>query len=151
MERDRNLAPTSIADCAFQDSDPACDGRTEALEDDDHDATPGDGGDEDNEAELRLVENGPSGPLNKTLSQKKRAEIAAFEVYLEKHQDQIHQASKPKEQSAEDKPVTWMIRGFEDHKIIESPRDYQVELFERAKSRNTIAVLDTGKCRAHPW
>lgn len=24
------------------------------------------------------------------------------------------------------------------------PREYQVELFERAKSQNTIAVLDTG-------
>lgn len=26
------------------------------------------------------------------------------------------------------------------------PREYQVELFERAKSQNTIAVLDTGTC-----
>ncbi len=25
-----------------------------------------------------------------------------------------------------------------------SPRDYQIELFERAKERNIIAVLDTG-------
>ena len=27
---------------------------------------------------------------------------------------------------------------------IEHPRDYQIELFERAKHQNTIAVLDTG-------
>lgn len=29
-------------------------------------------------------------------------------------------------------------------KIIGAPRDYQVELFDRAKAQNTIAVLDTG-------
>ena len=29
-------------------------------------------------------------------------------------------------------------------KIITDPREYQLELFERAKSENIIAVLDTG-------
>ena len=29
-------------------------------------------------------------------------------------------------------------------RIIASPRDYQIELFQRAKQQNTIAVLDTG-------
>lgn len=28
--------------------------------------------------------------------------------------------------------------------IITDPRDYQIELFERAKKQNVIAVLDTG-------
>ncbi|KAI9728236.1 MAG: Dicer-like protein 1 [Chrysothrix sp. TS-e1954] len=32
----------------------------------------------------------------------------------------------------------------ESQKIIQAPRDYQMELFERAKTQNTIAVLDTG-------
>jgi endoribonuclease Dicer len=32
----------------------------------------------------------------------------------------------------------------EDATIISSPREYQTELFERAKEKNIIAVLDTG-------
>lgn len=30
-------------------------------------------------------------------------------------------------------------------KRISDPREYQIELFERAKEQNTIAVLDTGR------
>jgi len=32
----------------------------------------------------------------------------------------------------------------ESNVIISDPREYQVELFERAKNQNVIAVLDTG-------
>lgn len=32
----------------------------------------------------------------------------------------------------------------ESNVIISDPREYQVELFERAKTQNIIAVLDTG-------
>ena len=32
-----------------------------------------------------------------------------------------------------------------DKRIIHTPREYQIELFERAKQKNTIVVLDTGK------
>lgn len=33
----------------------------------------------------------------------------------------------------------------EAQKIIDDPREYQVELYERAKKENIVAVLDTGK------
>lgn len=36
------------------------------------------------------------------------------------------------------------LRDAKDAPIISSPREYQTELFERAKEKNIIAVLDTG-------
>ena len=37
-------------------------------------------------------------------------------------------------------------------KIITDPREYQLELFERAKTQNVIAVLDTGvQCKVSPF
>ncbi|KAI0595071.1 RNase3 domain-containing protein [Biscogniauxia sp. FL1348] len=44
----------------------------------------------------------------------------------------------------EQKSMSWLVREAERAKIIASPREYQVELFERAKQKNIIAVLDTG-------
>ncbi|KAH9891487.1 hypothetical protein F4778DRAFT_785073 [Xylariomycetidae sp. FL2044] len=40
--------------------------------------------------------------------------------------------------------VSWLVRDAEKERIIASPREYQLELFERAKKENVIAVLDTG-------
>jgi hypothetical protein len=38
----------------------------------------------------------------------------------------------------------WLVNQPENRQIISSPREYQVELFEKAKEKNIIAVLDTG-------
>lgn len=40
--------------------------------------------------------------------------------------------------------VRWLVQNTGAQEIISSPREYQVELFERAKVQNIIAVLDTG-------
>ena len=37
-----------------------------------------------------------------------------------------------------------MLIQQQDPELVKNPRDYQIELFERAKKENTIAVLDTG-------
>ncbi|KAI1505214.1 RNase3 domain-containing protein [Biscogniauxia marginata] len=61
--------------------------------------------------------------------------------------DKKQQASHSIAESAvrdERKSVTRLVREAESEKIIASPREYQIELFERAKQKNTIAVLDTG-------
>lgn len=44
----------------------------------------------------------------------------------------------------ETRSIKELIGEAEDKRIIDSPRDYQLELFERAKTQNLIAVLDTG-------
>ncbi|CAK7207002.1 Dicer-like protein 1 [Sporothrix eucalyptigena] len=79
-------------------------------------------------------------------SQKKRADYDAFDSWLTKNRDNITKATKKATEALcdEDKTSAALVREFESAKIIESPRDYQIELFEKAKQKNIIAVLDTG-------
>jgi endoribonuclease Dicer len=39
----------------------------------------------------------------------------------------------------------------QDGGVALDPREYQIELFERAKAQNTIAVLDTGMTFSCHW
>ncbi|OAA62582.1 Ribonuclease III [Niveomyces insectorum RCEF 264] len=80
------------------------------------------------------------------VSQKKRADYAAFDSWLAENRDNIAKTKKKAAEALtdEDKTSAALMREFESTKIIESPRDYQIELFEKAKRKNIIAVLDTG-------
>ena len=90
-----------------------------------------------------LTQNPPSQPHQP--SQKKRADYANFGNWLERNRDRISKMTELTH--ADDEQSTAYMFRAEQQKIIESPRDYQIELFERAKQKNIIAVLDTGELR----
>ncbi|KAK2613566.1 hypothetical protein N8I77_000473 [Diaporthe amygdali] len=88
----------------------------------------------------RLVQNEPRKP--RKISQKK-IEQANFGAWLENNKNRL--SKKPESRAAEkDQSIGYLVKSWEGEKIINNPRDYQMELFERAKEKNTIAVLDTG-------
>lgn len=81
---------------------------------------------------------------------KKRQQDLAFQDWLIKNQRELTENSKEDLENHLDKLS--ISRLYEDtafQKIITSPREYQIDLFERARDENTIVVLDTG-IGSHP-
>lgn len=60
--------------------------------------------------------------------------------------DEVKAAVQAAVQSAADEELSIrnLMSKHESAVIITDPREYQIELFEKAKHQNTIAVLDTG-------
>ncbi|KAH6872047.1 P-loop containing nucleoside triphosphate hydrolase protein [Thelonectria olida] len=80
------------------------------------------------------------------ITERKRLDNAAFHDWVVKNQRESTRSSMamaalndPQNQSA-----AHLVTTSENRKIIVSPREYQVELFERATRKNTIVVLPTG-------
>jgi len=80
------------------------------------------------------------------ISERKRIQNAAQEAWFQNYQrQQAKAASNFTGVDSEALSVKYLVKQTESQRIISSPREYQVELFERAKEKNIIAVLDTGK------
>ncbi|KAK1759415.1 hypothetical protein QBC47DRAFT_437129 [Echria macrotheca] len=108
---------------------------------DDTDELIGSDKESDNEDVKRWLLNPARQPAQ--VSQKRRADLSAFDLWIEQNQNSL--SKRAKIPLVNDKySAQALVRNFENRKIITSPRDYQLELFERAKVHNTIAVLDTG-------
>ena len=66
---------------------------------------------------------------------------------ISKRAEKVTKEERKKEvENADDEALSirLLMSKQESNVIITGPREYQVELFERAKKQNTIAVLDTG-------
>jgi endoribonuclease Dicer len=80
------------------------------------------------------------------VTEKRRAHNAIFEAYVNKYAKSIFKAARKIELAdAKDEELTIAsILAKQQTETIKDPREYQIELFNRAKKENIIAVLDTG-------
>lgn len=82
----------------------------------------------------------------RSISDRKRKQLAIASNYLQERlrNPKAKQTNhiRPGEEVLQN--TKWIIDQSEKRSIIDTPREYQIELFERAKEKNIIAVLDTG-------
>ena len=79
---------------------------------------------------------------------RKRQDIRNFEVWVSQAQREVTKNVKGKLKTRNVQLTSVATIVASNHqvgeKIIQKPREYQLELFEKAKQKNTIIVLDTG-------
>jgi hypothetical protein len=78
-------------------------------------------------------------------SERKRRMNAIADNYIQEKALKTLKEGISNYQKLEDQSARYIVNQAESQKIISTPREYQTELFERAKEKNIIAVLDTGR------
>ncbi|KAH6696703.1 hypothetical protein BKA61DRAFT_563214 [Leptodontidium sp. MPI-SDFR-AT-0119] len=77
------------------------------------------------------------------ITERKRKLNAVAEAHMQKRLESLtKEATKSRVQDQQS--TRWLVKQAEKREIISNPREYQVELFNRAVEKNIIAVLDTG-------
>lgn len=115
-------APSELADLSIGEPDED----QESLDDDESD-------DDDAQAAIKP----------RKITERKRKLNAVVEEYMQKKLETLTKEatrSRPQDQQS----TRWLVDQAENRVIISSPREYQVELFNKAVEKNIIAVLDTG-------
>ena len=89
----------------------------------------------------------------KTTSEKRRAQNEIMRAYAANisalvTQKEVEEAAS-KSANEEQLSIKDILARQDTAVRITNPRDYQTELFQRARSENTIAVLDTGTGKTH--
>ncbi|KAL2070203.1 hypothetical protein VTL71DRAFT_13229 [Oculimacula yallundae] len=115
--------PAALSDLSFAEPDE----EEDSFDDDEEDA---------DEKALPL-------PRQRKITERKRKLNAVAEAHIQKrllNQNKEASKSRPQDQQS----TRWLIEQAGKEKIIENPREYQVELFNKAKEKNVIAVLATG-------
>ena len=121
-----NLGPAKVNEDSEDDTD-------------DHD----EGENDDDEDEVRQ-----STRTKKVSERKRRMNAVADQYILTLAQKANHEDNGVKPEDEAHQSARWLVNQSENREIISSPREYQTELFERAKEKNIIAVLDTGVSQA---
>ena len=117
-------APSEIADLSIGEPDED----QESLDDDESDD-----------------DNAQAATKPRKITERKRKLNAVVEEYMQKKLETLTKEatkSRPQDQQS----TRWLVDQAENRVIISSPREYQVELFNKAVEKNIIAVLDTGLC-----
>lgn len=99
-------------------------------------------GDEQDEEDDDLPENHAH---DSTAQESRRRTLALVNAHVQTRAKQdISDEYISRTNNIDDQSAKRMVIYAENRHIISSPRDYQIELFERAKAKNIIAVLNTG-------